>query len=98
MMRFSAGIAKLFLAAPLYSHLPFFLSFPQGIWSFWSDGNEGGESRFPAGMTDRKAKTGLPPTLEDENWVEEGRVGNYTQLCHLDRSEAKWRDLRFVGT
>ena len=37
----------------------------------------------------------LRPTQEDENRVEEGLVGNYTYLCHLDRSEAQWRDLRF---
>ena len=28
----------------------------------------------------------LQPTQEDENRVEEGLVGNYTYLCHLDRS------------
>ena len=38
---------------------------------------------------------GLQPTQGDENRVEEGWVGNYTYLCHLDRSEAQWRDLRF---
>ena len=38
---------------------------------------------------------GLRPTQGDENRVEEGWVGNYTYLCHLDRSEAQWRDLRF---
>ena len=38
---------------------------------------------------------GLRPTEGDENRVEEGLVGNYTYLCHLDRSEAEWRDLRF---
>ena len=38
---------------------------------------------------------GLRPTQGDENRVEEGSVGNYTFLCHLDRSEAEWRDLRF---
>ncbi len=38
---------------------------------------------------------GLRPTQEDENRAEEGSVGNYTYLCHLDRSAAKWRDLRF---
>ena len=30
-----------------------------------------------------------------ENRLEEGSVGNHTYLCHLDRSEAQWRDLRF---
>ena len=35
---------------------------------------------------------GLRPTQGDENRVEEGSVGNYTFLCHLDRSEAEWRD------
>ena len=38
---------------------------------------------------------GPRPTQGEENRIEEGFVGNYTQLCHLDRSEAKWRDLRF---
>ena len=38
---------------------------------------------------------GLRPTQGDENRVEEGSVGNYTFLCHLDRSEAQWRNLRF---
>ena len=38
---------------------------------------------------------GLRPTHGDENRVEEGLVGNYIFLCHLDRSEAEWRDLRF---
>ena len=38
---------------------------------------------------------GLRPTQGDENRVEEGSVGNYTFLCHLDRSEAKWRDSGF---
>ena len=38
---------------------------------------------------------GSRPTQEDENRVEEGLVGYYTYLCHLDRSEAQWRDLRF---
>ncbi len=37
---------------------------------------------------------GLRPTQGDENRVEEGLVGNHTYLCHLDRSEAQWRDLR----
>jgi hypothetical protein len=31
---------------------------------------------------------GLRPTQADENRVEEGLVGNYTFLCHLDRSFA----------
>ena len=35
---------------------------------------------------------GLLPTQEDENRVAEGLVGNYTYLCHLDRSAAQWRD------
>ncbi len=38
---------------------------------------------------------GLRPAQGDENRVEEGSVGNYTYLCHLDRSEAEWSDLRF---
>ena len=38
---------------------------------------------------------GLRPTQGDENRVEEGSVGNDTFLCHLDRSGAEWRDLRF---
>jgi hypothetical protein len=38
---------------------------------------------------------GLRPTQRDENQVVEGSVDNYSFLCHLDRSEAKWRDLRF---
>jgi hypothetical protein len=51
---------------------------------------------------------GLWPTQREENQIEEGLVGNYTYLCHLDRSEtgvpgkrsllgweAEWRDLWF---
>ena len=43
---------------------------------------------------------GLRPTQGDEKWV---LFSNHTQwkrrppLCHLDRSEAQWRDLRFSG-
>ncbi len=40
---------------------------------------------------------GLRPTQGDENRVKEGLVRNYTNLCHLDRSAAEWRDLRFAG-
>ena len=35
---------------------------------------------------------GLRPTQGNENRVEEGSVGNYTFLCHLDRSEAEWEE------
>ena len=38
----------------------------------------------------------LRSTQRDENEVEEGLIGNYTYLCHLDRSAAEWRDLWFV--
>ncbi len=37
---------------------------------------------------------GLRPAQGDESRVEEDSVDNYTYLCHLDRSEAEWRDLR----
>ena len=40
---------------------------------------------------------GLRPTQGNENWVRKAWLVVHL-ICHLDRSEAEWRDLRFKLT